>query len=240
MHRNWKRIAAAVGAAAVVGACGSGGDTGPTQSPLVIAKAATKSGDAQTGPIGQALPNDLRIVVTRDGQPEPAVAVTWSAGSGFMTPTTAQSDADGVSASSWTLGNTAGAQTATASVTGATGSPLTFTATATDGGPPPPPPPPPPSQIAVTVGNNFFRSVRNATSNPAVDTVAISGVVTWTWVNTGAQPHSVQSTGTTSFTSSTELASSGATYQFTFGEAGTYTYNCIVHGNQMTGRIVVR
>ena len=238
MHRNWKGIAAVLGAAAV-GACGSGGDTGPTQSPLVIAKAATKSGDAQTGPIGQALPNDLRIVVTRDGQPEPAVAVTWSTGSGFMTPTTAQSDADGLSASSWTLGNTAGVQTATASVPGATGSPLTFTATATDGGPPPPPPPPP-SQISVKVGNNFFTSDRNNTTNPAVDTVAVGGTVTWTWNNTAGVEHSVQSTGTTSFTSSAQQAGPAPPYQVTFPDAGTYTYNCIVHGNAMTGRIVVR
>lgn len=239
MHRNWKGIAAALGVVAAVGACGSGGDTGPTQSPPVIAKAPTKSGDGQTGPIGQVLPNDLRIVVTRDGQPAADVTVNWSTASGSLTPTSSQSDVDGLSASSWTLGNTAGVQTATATVSGATGSPLTFTATATDGNPPPPPPPPP-SQISVTVGNNFFRSVRNATTNPAVDTVAINGVVTWTWVNTGATSHSVQSTGATSFTSSAEQATSGAIYQFTFGEAGTYTYNCIVHGNAMTGRIVVR
>lgn len=239
MERNWRGIAVALGVAAVLAGCGSGGGTGPAQSPPVIAKAPTKSGDQQTGPIGQALPNDLRIVVTRDGQPAANVAVAWSTASGSLTPTSAQSDVDGVSSSTWTLGNTAGVQTATASVTGATGSPLTFTATATDGSPPPPPPPPP-SQIAVTVGNNFFQSVRNATSNPAVDTVAISGKVTWTWVNTGTTAHSVQSTGATSFTSSAEQATSGATYEFTFGEAGTYTYNCIVHGNAMTGRIVVR
>jgi hypothetical protein len=142
MYHARRGIVVALGVAAAVSACGSGGDTGPTQSPAVIAKAPTKSGDSQTGPIGQTLPNDLRIVVTRDGQPAPGVTVTWSTTSGTMTPTTAQSDADGVSVSSWTLGSTAGVHTATASVPGATGSPLTFTATATDGSPPPSPPPP--------------------------------------------------------------------------------------------------
>ena len=46
---------------------------------------------------------------------------------------------DGIAASSWTLGPTAGAQSAQATVAGATGSPVTFSATATAGPPPPPP-----------------------------------------------------------------------------------------------------
>jgi len=65
-------------------------------------------------------------------------------------------------------------------------------------------------------------------------------MATWTWVNTGAMPHSVQSTGTTAFTSSTLKTGNGQTYQFQFTQAGTYTYNCAEHGNGMTGRIVVR
>jgi plastocyanin len=93
----------------------------------------------------------------------------------------------------------------------------------------------------VTVGNpNFFRSSRNGTINPAVDTVAVNGTVTWTWVNTGSTEHSVQSTGGTSFTSSNRQSGDGSTYHFTFTTPGTYTYNCEVHGNLMTGRIVVR
>ena len=37
-------------------ACGSGGDTGPGQSPPVVAKTTTKSGDLQSGVVGGALP----------------------------------------------------------------------------------------------------------------------------------------------------------------------------------------
>ena len=95
---------------------------------------------------------------------------------------------------------------------------------------------PPPSAIAVSVGDFFFKSGRNNTQNPAVDTVAAGGTVTWTWV--GAANHSVLSTGATSFTSSTIKAT--GTYAFTFNTIGTYTYECGVHGSSMTGTIVVK
>ena len=224
--------------AAVTGATGSpvtftATATGPP--PPVLAKEPTASGDAQTGPVSEALPNDLRIIVTRDGSPQPGVTVSWSTASGSLAPTSGPTDDGGIAASSWTLGATAGAQAAQATVAGATGSPVTFTATGTAG-----PPPPPPSTIAITVGNIFFLSARNGTTNAAVDTVAVNGTATWTWVNTTATPHSVQSTGTPTFTGSTELTGNGQTYQFQFTQAGTYTYNCVVHGNGMTGRIVVR
>jgi plastocyanin len=92
----------------------------------------------------------------------------------------------------------------------------------------------------VTVGDIFFRSARNGTCNPAVDTVAVGTPVTWTWVNTGATPHSVQSQGTPAFTSSNTLTGAGSTYTFTFTAPGTYQYDCVVHGSQMTGRVVVQ
>jgi plastocyanin len=98
---------------------------------------------------------------------------------------------------------------------------------------------PPSASLSVTVGNIFFRSDRNNTVNPAVDTVLAGGTVTWTWVNTGGVPHTVQSIGTPSFTSSGLIASSGSTYQLTFSTPGTYQYNCAVHGNLMTGTVVV-
>ena len=94
----------------------------------------------------------------------------------------------------------------------------------------------PPASASVTIGDDFFRSVHNNTSNEAVDTIAVNGTVTWTW--SGASSHSVASTGSPSFTSST-IKTSG-TYQVTFPNAGTYTYDCAVHGAAMTGRIVVR
>jgi plastocyanin len=122
----------------------------------------------------------------------------------------------------------------------------------TEGGAAPPattpatPPAPPPSggtsapaAADVTVGDIFFKSVRNGSSNPAVDTVAVNGTVTWTWATTESLPHSVQSTSSPSFTSSEIQTGSGNIYQFTFASPGTYLYDCAVHGKMMTGTIVV-
>jgi plastocyanin len=92
----------------------------------------------------------------------------------------------------------------------------------------------------VTVGNIFFQSGKNGTQNPAIDTVAAGTMVTWTWTNTGSTAHSVESTGSPSFTSSAVQSGDGKTYAFTFTTAGTYQYDCAVHGSAMTGRIVVQ
>jgi len=96
-----------------------------------------------------------------------------------------------------------------------------------------------PTTPTTNVGDIFFTSARNGSSNPAVDTVAVNGTVTWTWAAGADLPHSVQSTGSPSFTSSGILSGAGNTYQFTFTAPGTYQYDCAVHGQLMTGRIVV-
>jgi plastocyanin len=92
----------------------------------------------------------------------------------------------------------------------------------------------------VKVGNIFFESGHNGTSDPAQDTVAVGQAVTWTWTLTGAIPHSVRSQGTPSFTSSNELTGSGMTFSHTFDTPGTYHYDCAVHGSAMSGTIVVQ
>jgi plastocyanin len=92
----------------------------------------------------------------------------------------------------------------------------------------------------VTVGNDFFRSDRNQTSDLAVDTLAVNGTVTWTWTATGTKSHSVESTGSPSFPSSAIQSGNGKSYSFRFTQPGTYAYDCAVHGSGMTGRIVVR
>jgi plastocyanin len=91
----------------------------------------------------------------------------------------------------------------------------------------------------VTVGDIFFKSSHNGSSNRAVDTVAVNGTVTWTWASGATLPHSIQSAGTPSFTSSGIQTGAGESYQFIFSTAGSYQYNCGVHGNLMTGTIVV-
>ena len=316
---------------AVVVACG-GGNGGTPPSTTAIAKTSTNSGDGQSATVGQPLVNPIQVVVTESGSPSAGVTVTWStAAGGSLTPASGPTGADGIASTEWTLGTTSGAQTASATLAGATGSPVTFTATAvadaattvvkaggdeqtgeigsqlaspvqarvTDqhgngvqgvavdwaatGGTVSSPsvasnaaglssvnvtvdgPPGPivitatagtlngspltfnatavvtavPATANVTVGNNLFRSNRNSTTNPAVDTVAVDGTVTWTWVSTALTTHSVASEGSPGFTSSVPLTGPGQTYSFTFLASGTYQYTCAFHA-QMTGRIVVR
>jgi plastocyanin len=92
----------------------------------------------------------------------------------------------------------------------------------------------------VAVGDIFFSSNHNGTVNPAVDTVAAGTTLTWTWASTETLPHSVQSLGSPSFTSSTIQTGPGKSYQFTFATPGTYHYDCAVHGSAMTGTVLVR
>jgi hypothetical protein len=94
----------------------------------------------------------------------------------------------------------------------------------------------PVGSVAIGPGIQFV-SGHNGTTNAAVDTIAVGGTVTWTW--TGSLPHSVQSVGSPSFTSSSTMTGSG-TYAVMFSAPGTYQYDCAVHGQLMMGTIVVR
>jgi plastocyanin len=99
---------------------------------------------------------------------------------------------------------------------------------------------PAPGSAAVSVGDIFFKSARNGSSNTAVDTVVAGGNVTWTWAAGESLPHSVQSLGSPSFASSAIQSGGGKSYQVTFPTTGTYQYDCAVHGKMMTGTIVVQ
>jgi plastocyanin len=205
--------------------------TAAPDAAITLSKA---GGDNQTGTIGTPLATPVQAKVSDQfGNGVAGVNVAWSASGGTVSAGAIPTNVAGISPVQVTLGATAGPVTITATADPLSGSPLTFNATAQVA-------PPIPTTAAVRVGNNSFTSVHNGTVNPAVDTVAVGGTVTWTWTNTGITQHSVQSLGTPSFTSSGILSVNGATYQFTFPSAGTYQYDCVVHGTQMTGRIVVR
>jgi plastocyanin len=94
----------------------------------------------------------------------------------------------------------------------------------------------PVGSVAVGPGIEFV-SGHNGSANPSVDTIAVGGTVTWSW--SGSDPHSVQSIGSPSFTSSS-IQSGNKTYAVTFAAPGTYRYDCAVHGQAMTGTVVVR
>ena len=129
MQKLWKICPLVLGLALALAAGSCGGDSSPNPA-LVIAKAPTKSGDQQTGLVGEALIDELRVQVTLDGQPDEGRTVSWSAAAGTVNPTSSETDANGIAVTTWTLGASPGSQAATATLTGASGSPLTFTATA--------------------------------------------------------------------------------------------------------------
>ncbi len=311
----------------VIAACG-GGNSSSNNPVQTIAKDPVKSGDAQTAVVATEPSDSLRVLVKEDGAPLAGATVTWATtGTGAaVSPLTSQTDVAGLAATEWTLGQAAGTQAATASLSGASGSPVTFHATATPG--------PatnlgkvagdgqttilsgpfatqlrvlvtdqfanpiagvtvnfagtggvvPSAATALTAANgeavitatgagaagaggvtatvagigapaNFtlttanavrevtvgtgilFKSNRNNTTNPAVDTIAAGQGVLWRWAG---GTHSVESTGAPSFTSSAVSNVAGNLYTVTFAVAGTYQYDCGVHLAAMTGRVVVQ
>ena len=212
-----------------LGASCSGDDQGPSEPPLVIEKPATKSGDGQTGPVGVALGNPLRVLITREGEPVEGIDVTWSAGQGGSIGDALETDEFGIATAVWTLGPEVGNQVATAEVDGATNSPLTYSATAE----PDEPPPPPPGVTVQLLPNNTF--------DPATVTIAPGESVTWEWEE-GSGRHNVVPDGEEPAPSG-PLTEGPFTYTYTFDTPGTYRYYCLAHGGPagvgMSGVVVV-
>ncbi len=91
------------------------------------------SGNNQSAAPGTTLPEDLVVaVVDADSNPVVAAAVTWvvTAGGGTLAPTTGTTDANGRAATKWTLGASAGTNTAQAIVSGVGQAEFTATAAA--------------------------------------------------------------------------------------------------------------
>ena len=229
MRRRGARLLV-IGTLAWVGACGD--DQGPAQSPLLIEKPATKSGDQQTGPVGTVLGNPLRVLITRDGAPVEDVNVEWSAGQGGSLSDEEESGEDGIASVVWTLGPELGQHTVTAVVDGADGSPLTYTATATTGGGPPEGPT---VQVLGPDGGNRFE--------PNLVTITVGQTVTWVWPE-GSLSHNVAPDNGNSPSASGPVTDGPETHSFTFTEPGSYRYFCMTHGAPggvgMSGRVIVQ
>jgi plastocyanin len=222
--------------------------TGATGSPVTFSASAVSGAavaledggnNGQTGEVNTALTQPLVAIVTDGfGNAVAGVDVNWEATGATLSAATDVTDAAGVSAVTVTLGGTAGLVTITASSEGLEGSPVTFTAVATEATPSP-------ATAAVTVQDNSFISVRNSTAAPAVDTVEVGGTVTWTWAPTASSPHNITSAGSASFTGRGTVTPPPVPdpYAVSFSAAGTYNYYCSIHGSPTTGmrgRIVVR
>jgi hypothetical protein len=143
------------------------------------------SGDDQTGPVSTELPLPL-VVALRDGagNPVPAVAVSWVIGSGggSVTPSTSSTDGAGQATVAWTLGDTPGANTVSAVVSGI--GVVEFSATATAGAPARLSIQTPPSASAVSgavLGQQPVIQLLDAGGNPATQ----SGVSVQVAIATG-------------------------------------------------------
>jgi plastocyanin len=222
---------------AALAACGSndGSNVGGGPDPAALSATASEpSGDKQSGTAGQDLANPLRIVVLRGATPAAGAVVNWSAtGAGAsMTPSSSTTGADGISTSVWHLGTEAGAQSAQATVSGADGSPVRFSATATAAGNPGGGPSPVEIQLVSDGSGNRF--------DPASVTIPAGTTVTWRWVSGF---HNVMPTGNPTFTGNGAPVSAPTTFAQTFTSPGTYLYYCVVHGTPtsgMRGTIVVQ
>ncbi len=89
---------------------------------------------------------------------------------------------------------------------------------------------------SVSVGDNFY--------SPPTVTISVGDSVTWT--NNGQAPHTVTADNG-SFDSSPSCPDNfdtcmqpGDTYSHTFNTAGTFGYFCKVHGQSMSGTVVVQ
>jgi galactose oxidase len=94
------------------------------------------AGNGQTGTAGLALPTPLTVLVTDGaGNAVPGVTVNWAAqGGGSVSSPSSKTGSNGHASITRVLGPALGEQTTTASASGLQGSPVTFVATATEGG----------------------------------------------------------------------------------------------------------
>lgn len=190
MRRN-SSIALALGfamPALLVWGCGGddGGDAG-TGPPPAATTIAALSGSGQTAQAGSQLPAPFVVRVTdAQGGGISGVNVAWSvtAGGGSLSAASSESNSQGQASVTLTLGPAAGQNTVTASASGLTGSPITFTATGTT--------PPAASTITLVSGDNQNGRTLAPLGSPFVVKVAddqgdgVAGVtVNWTIASGG-------------------------------------------------------
>ncbi|MDH5282819.1 MAG: Ig-like domain-containing protein [Gemmatimonadota bacterium] len=199
--------------------------TGLAGAPFLLAKV---DGDNQVTTAGTPFPAPLRArVADAFGNGIPGVTVTWTVTSGpvVLVDPGAATDGQGIASKTATAGATPGNAVLTATTAAVPAASITYGLTVSA------------AIRDVTLGDIFFRSNTNNTQNPAVDTVQVGQTVRWTNTTGG---HTVRSLGNPSFPNSGSLSTVGATYSHAFTAAGTYQYDCSIHGSQMTGTIVVQ
>ncbi len=145
------------------GCGGDDGGNGGTDPPPAATTITRVSGEGQTGATGAELASPFVVRVTdAQGGGVSGIGVAWDVteGGGSLSAGTTQTNSQGQASVSLTLGPTAGANAATASASGLTGSPVTFNASATA--------PPTPTAIALVSGDNQNGKTLQSLSSPFV------------------------------------------------------------------------
>ena len=213
-------------AAALLTACGASDRQAPDPSTLELTKPEGRSGDAQVGVAGRPLPDSLRVLVTRDGDPVEGITVEWFTTEGSLDPTEVRTGPDGHAATSWTTMALFAEQFAVARIDG--GPTLGFTAIAT------PDPEAPNTILVLSEGGNRFE--------PSTYAVPVGGTVNWFWAP-GSTGHNIVPDDLDSPPHSGAPADWPMWHVFRFTRPGTYRYHCAIHGAPggvgMSGTIVV-
>jgi plastocyanin len=182
----------------------------------VLAK--TGGDNLTVAPSGQV----IYTVTARDahGNPTNGVAIDWAVvtGGGTIAPASNFTGGNGTATATRTLGAALGAQTATATASGLTGSPATFTTTAANV-----------TNVTVGGGANVF--------NPANVTISVNSTVMWTWAAGNLPLHNVTFAAVAGAPGNITNRSSGGDSRV-FGTTGTFNYQCTNHPG-MNGSVTV-
>jgi plastocyanin len=221
--------AAGISLLGLLAGCGADDREAPTPDDFAIEKPAQGSGDEQVGIVGRPLPEDLRVLVTRAGEPAEGITVYWSTAEGSVSPTSDLTDADGISSSRWTLKDLFAQQGAFASLEPAGPPQVVFLAIAA---------PDPEAVNTVKVlndGGNRFE--------PASITVTVGDTVNWFWP-VGSVGHNILPDDGDLPPNSGAPADHPKFLSFRFTIPGVYHYHCTVHGGPggvgMAGTVTVR
>ncbi len=202
---------------------GGGGGTGPGNE-LTLSLAAP-SGDAQAAsPLTVLAP--FRVRAQMGALPASGLVVSWAivAGQGTLSTPSSVTDAQGLAQVTLTLGLNGGLSQVRATLTGAAGSPITFTATAVIPG----------QFVQVEVENDQF--------DPASVQLTVGGTVAWVWAGSSRQ-HNILPIAPATRPNQPTVRDGPFTYEDTFPAPGTYRYYCSIHGTPnsgMRGEVVVQ
>jgi len=214
----------AVGMTAATTACGD--DKSSNTAPLVATTVTINTGsDGQTGTVGQALAQPISVhVVDQNGAAFAGATVTWTvmSGGGAVSGPTSTTNATGDATTTWTLGNTAGADSLKADL--GNGASVIVAATATAG---------PFASLALMSGDAQSLTA-GSTTQPlivkavdALGNVVANATVTWTVTGGGtlsASSTTTDATGLAQITLATDATPETYTVIATSGAAAPVTF----------------